>query len=319
MKIVNQEAVYMPHNKDLYEFIEDVARTCYKSESKGDAKGFVMRLNKSGHRAMLEHEYIYLMIDDIAHQNLIHQCNPSELKYLNITQNYISGSVRAFLEFLEPYEDFEFMSRRGVIVLRIYQVLAEEYPDLFNKPGLLNAKWNTWNGVVEIATREEIKQSIKAQGLILEDYYISQLIPHTFKFIANRGVSHELVRHRIASFAQESQRYVGYDKEKFGGEIQVIKPPFETSMQEMLWKDAMEHAENAYMALRAANVAPQIARSVLPNSCKTEIIVTATEQEWQHIVDLRYHGTTGAPHPEIKELIGLAYPILVDKTEGRIK
>lgn len=317
MKIVEQSVEYMPHDKDPYEFIETVARTCYKSEPKGDPKGFVMRLAKSGHTAMLEHEYVYLLIDDNAKHNLIRQSNPNELKFFNIENNYMTGSLRAFMNYLEPYDDFDFMAKRRVIALRIYQVLHEAYPDLFPKE--VDDKWNVLNGVVEIVTRNEMIQSIKAQGLVLEDYVISKLVPHTFKFVTDRGISHELVRHRVASFAQESTRYVGYDRDKFGSEIQVIKPPFETTMQEMLWKSAMENAENAYMALRATDVAPQIARSVLPNSCKTEIVVTATEEEWQHIVNLRYHGTTGAPHPQIKELIGLAYPILIDKTEGRIK
>lgn len=133
------------------------------------------------------------------------------------------------------------------------------------------------------------------------------------------GNSHELVRHRPASFAQESQRYIGYDKEKFGSEITVIKPLLDSESKDYEeWKYAMDWCETVYMNLRERGVAPQIARGVLPNDCKTEIVVTATEEEWQHIVDLRYHGTTGAPHPQIKELIGLAYPVLVEKSEGRV-
>jgi thymidylate synthase (FAD) len=119
---------------------------------------------------------------------------------------------------------------------------------------------------------------------------------------------------------QESQRYVGYDKEKFGSEITVIKPLLEEDTREYeLWKYSMEWAETVYMQLRGLNVLPQIARGVLPNDCKTEICVTATEEEWQHIVNLRFRGTAGTPHPQIQQLIGLAYPILVEESEGRIK
>ena len=64
---------------------------------------------------------------------------------------------------------------------------------------------------------------------------------------------------------------------------------------------------------------PEQARSILPNSLKTELIITATEEEWQHIVDLRYHGTTGKPHPQMKEVMDIAYPLLVQSSEGRIK
>ena len=139
-------------------------------------------------------------------------------------------------------------------------------------------------------------------------------------FVCDRGVSHELVRHRLCSFAQESQRYVGYDKDKFGSEITVIKPLIEEGSKDWEeWKYAVEWCETVYKNLRGRGVAPQIARGILPNDCKTEIVVGATEDEWQHILDLRYHGKTGAPHPQIKELMGLAYPILTEQSEGRVR
>ena len=84
------------------------------------------------------------------------------------------------------------------------------------------------------------------------------------------------------------------------------------------WKSAMKIAESHYFSLIEMGATPQEARTVLPNSLKTELIVTATEEEWQHIVNLRYLGTTGAPHPQIKEVMGFAIPDLVIETKGRV-
>ncbi len=131
----------------------------------------------------------------------------------------------------------------------------------------------------------------------------------TVKFIVDRGVSHELVRHRLASFAQESTRYCNYSKNKFGNEITVIKPYFfeENAKMYDIWKSAMENAEKAYLDLLNGGASPQEARSVLPNSLKTEVIVTANMREWRHFFKLRAAGETGAPHPQMAEV---AIPLL---------
>jgi thymidylate synthase (FAD) len=85
------------------------------------------------------------------------------------------------------------------------------------------------------------------------------------------------------------------------------------------WHYAMLMAETQYMNLRKAGIKPEIARGVLPNDTKTELVVTATETEWQHIINLRYIGITGTPHPQIKELIGMALPMLQKESNNRIK
>ena len=126
----------------------------------------------------------------------------------------------------------------------------------------------------------------------------------TVKFIVDRGVSHELVRHRLFSFAQESTRYCNYSNEKFGSEITVIKPCFyqEYSEEYDLWKAATENAEYKYFQLLNAGSTPQEARSVLPNSLKTEVVVTGNMREWRHFFRLRAAGETGAPHPQMAEV-----------------
>ena len=136
----------------------------------------------------------------------------------------------------------------------------------------------------------------------------------SLRFICDRGVTHELVRHRLASYSQESTRYCNYSKGKFGNEITVIKPCFwgEDSPEYQMWKKACEFSETMYMDLLNEGATPQQARSVLPNSLKTEIVVTMNVREWRHFLEMRWVGIAGAPHPQMMELAKLAYDILVD-------
>jgi len=128
----------------------------------------------------------------------------------------------------------------------------------------------------------------------------------TVRIVCDRGVSHELVRHRIASFSQESTRYVNYSKGKFGSEITVIKPLFyeEGTLQYDLWLSSCLSSQAAYMSLLQNGSTPQEARSVLPNSLKTEVVMTANVREWRHFFKLR---TSKAAHPQMREI---AIPML---------
>lgn len=124
----------------------------------------------------------------------------------------------------------------------------------------------------------------------------------TVRFICDRGISHEIVRHRVASFSQESTRYANYAKEKFGHEITVIRPFFwkEDSEAYRQWEEAMEKTERTYLKLLEMGAKPQEARSVLPNSLKTDIVTTANIREWRHILNLR---CAKASHPQIRQLM----------------
>ena len=124
----------------------------------------------------------------------------------------------------------------------------------------------------------------------------------TVKFVCDRGVTHELVRHRLAAYSQESARYCNYAQEKFGREITVIKPFFfvDSPQAYMAWKQGCEQAEKAYFELIEMGRTPQEARSVLPNSLKTEIVMTANWREWRHIFALR---CSDKAHPQIREIM----------------
>lgn len=126
----------------------------------------------------------------------------------------------------------------------------------------------------------------------------------TARIICDRGVSHELVRHRIASYSQESTRYCNYADGKFGGELTFIKPCFWEEESEMydVWKYAMRALEQTYQFMVARKVKPEEARSILPNSLKTEIVVTMNIREWRHFFKLR---TAPAAHPQMREIAGM--------------
>ncbi len=123
----------------------------------------------------------------------------------------------------------------------------------------------------------------------------------TVRFICDRGVTHELVRHRIASYSQESTRYCNYAQDKFGSELTFIKPCFwaDDSENMRLWEETMQGIENTYNKMISAGAKPEEARSILPNSLKTEIVVTMNMREWRHYFKLR---TSPAAHPQIREI-----------------
>ena len=145
-------------------------------------------------------------------------------------------------------------------------------------------------------------QSIIKRGheAVLEHFNI------TVKFICDRGVSHEIVRHRLASYCQESTRYCNYSKDDFSGEIAVVEPFYlqPDTLAYNAWKEACEVAEAAYFSLLEWGCTQQEARAVLPNSLKTEVVMTANLREWRHFFKLR---CATAAHPQMREV---ATPLL---------
>jgi len=131
----------------------------------------------------------------------------------------------------------------------------------------------------------------------------------TVRIICDRGVTHEIVRHRLASYSQESTRYCNYANNKFGNEITVIDPSEafdwikngskECNRLWCIWEDSMKQAERNYFELLEYGATPQEARSVLPNSLKTEIVMTANIREWRHFFKLR---TAVSAHPQMRQI-----------------
>lgn len=124
----------------------------------------------------------------------------------------------------------------------------------------------------------------------------------TVKFTVDRGITHELVRHRLFSFAQESTRYCNYSKDKFGNQITFIVPWYLNFENLYEWKKACIEAEEAYFKMLKQGCTPQEARAVLPNSTKSDIIVSGNYRQWRHFFNLRAAEVTGKVHPQMKEV-----------------
>lgn len=346
MQIVKPEAHLMTkEGVTPYQFIERIGRTCYKSTDKitdDSAVKFVKGLASSKHYAMLEHYWVHLMID----------CDPQDFKsdvekvvedlfnqyggitdidkFVQVTAYkyvFLSAPLRVFLELDEKFGELDCMSCHvPTRVDEVMNAVANKFPELIDPE-----KWSYTNDRVYVMEEDEFCDNI-ANDMVQfnSDTIIKEQMKHrthTVLFVCDRGVSHEFVRHRVASFAQESTRYCNYSKDKYGREITVIEPFFfldghldteHWSERYGAWVHACETAEEMYNRLTDDGATPQEARSVLPNSLKTELIITANEHEWQHIINLRYLGTTGAPHPQIKEVMGLVVKDLVVKSKGRL-
>lgn len=171
---------------------------------------------------------------------------------------------------------------------------------------------------IQEGSAEKFISNIVKRGheAVIEHYNI------TVKFICDRGVTHEIVRHRLASYCQESTRYCNYANDKFNGEITVIKPMFlevGTDGWE-LWHDACAMAEKFYFDLLDFGCSPQEARAVLPNSLKTELVMTANIREFRHFFNLR---CSKAAHPQMREVANMLLkefkeriPVLFNDIEG---
>ncbi|MCM1232302.1 MAG: FAD-dependent thymidylate synthase [Clostridium sp.] len=184
-----------------------------------------------------------------------------------------------------------------------YEILTE-----ISKDGVKELQHIEKIGRVCYKSEEKITEdgeSAKKFVKMLIDRGHEAMIEHSslsVKFIVDRGVSHELVRHRIASFAQESTRYCNYSKDKFDNGVTFIKPIFfeEGTVEYEEWERAMNNAERTYLFLvTSCDAIPQEARSVLPNSTKTEITITANYREWRSILKLR---TQNNCHPQMLEV-----------------
>lgn len=265
-----------PSLEGVFKQIERAGRVCYKSEDKiaeGTAKAFVDRMIASGHGAMLEHGTVYLEIPDYGVSRLKfekYMCNPYSTSISSdVDSSYITTNLRVLVE-------------------------------------------NGWLNDLEYQCEPT-------------EYHEKRI---TVKFVCDRGVSHEFVRHRVFSFAQESTRYCNYSKDKFGNELTCIIPnwldlkdgsysikdveePYDrcliidrcTNEEGAAFVRALCYAEKEYFHLIQLGWKPQQARAVLPNSLKTELVMTGTIEQWKGFFKLR---DAGSAHPQAYEL---AHPL----------
>lgn len=197
------------------------------------------------------------------------------------------------------------------IINQSYEILSEISPGGIKELKLIELAARTCYKSEDKASEdgESAKRMIKT----LIKHHHEAMLEHsslTVKFITNRAIANEFVRHRLASFAQESTRYCNYSiEDKFDGEVTFIYPYFDpfnhypssdTNFKPFF--DTYKFAEHAYLHLIKNGVKPEIARGVLPLDTKTELVVTANYREWRHILNLRACNATGPAHPQIQEL-----------------
>ena len=289
--------------------IERIGRVCYKSEDKiseddSSAKKFVAMLVEHGHLAMIEHANLafgvsktdYEYFQKLAREYSEKTKKPCFLRFSAACDGMggymVSGNMRAWKETLAP-------QLYPVIPPYIANTL-KEYPEIFTP--------ETW---VVKPSADSYGGRVFPDDMLNEERKQHQTV--SVKFLTNRGVSHEIVRHRPASFAQESTRYVNYSKDKFGSGIAVTSidkgieldakmsqlDPEQIKQIKEIWEDAMQYCENAYLKMIELGATPQIARSVLATGIKTEITMTANIAEWEHFFKLR---CDKAAHPEMREV-----------------
>lgn len=314
MKIVNPsvEIIHPPAKRDgmvlapaesMIRHIERCGRVCYKSESfmaNDTAADFVSRIIKRGHEAVLEHASFcfvltspaQILVEDTIELLRLSGRNVFLRLTVNGTRKIVSGNVRAWRDYflMLQTENICCPSCFAQFILD-NPVLFPEFADLTPYSSYFTAKPPYKDGVALMVRPNSLP--VKEQAVHLD---------RTLLFVCDRGVSHEIVRHRVASFCQESTRYCNYSKGQFGGEISVIKPLYleEGTPGYRIWKHGCKSAETAYFDLLDYGCSPQEARAVLPNSLKTEVIMTANIQEWQHFIDLR---TSPAAHPQMREVV----------------
>jgi thymidylate synthase (FAD) len=297
MKIITPSYEVLDHldQESLAVRIELCGRICYKSEDRIDqdsAIPFVTKMAEHGHNSVLEMGVVTLEMTCADEEQVIafFLLRP---RYLHIDREanrlLITGSIRSFRELLLFHPE-------NAVVRTACAFLNGRHPYFF-KGVLPDAKSALFSSDSSITVRkvelDEVDQ-LPPQSLFKHRHI-------AVKFIINRAVTHEIVRHRPCSFLQESQRYCRYSDEKFGNEVSFIKPMFfaEGSSEYVLWEKAMQETEQLYLKLLETST-PQAARTVLPNSCKTELIVYANLKEWQHIFSLR---TTKAAEPSMREVM----------------
>ena len=175
-------------------------------------------------------------------------------------------------------------------ILPVYPKFKDIFPE-----GIEERARYQWGSAVLIEDLS-VYSNVTAEEVRKHMYY-------TFQFLTDRGVTHEMVRHRIASFTQESTRFCNYSNDKFGNEIRCIRPAeWDTwdAGRQSVYENTLKYAETSYMRLIQMKATPQQARGVLPTDLATTIVMTANVQEWNHFFNLRSRGTTGKPHPNMQ-------------------
>jgi thymidylate synthase (FAD) len=297
MNIIEQFAhIVDPVEGDILRQIESRGRVCYKSEDKitpESATGFVKRAIESGHNTVLEMAVLHLVVEFNFDEGRDDFLLSTPLRFLNVSHYkprgwwgagdkvwlLITGNVRAFREIPGSSSDTAY---------GIQKFLASIHPELFQDVVEATVKpYLCKDTLCRFATPEELMGQPK----------------HTYvcvRFVTSRDVTHQLVRYRRASPLQESQRYCNYTANRFGNSVTFIRPCWyvEGSEEYKLWAQQCSDAEEMYFRLAELGSSEK-ARTVLPNSTKSELLIYADLEEWQHIFNQRVSPHAYAPTREL--------------------
>ena len=274
--------------KDNLKRIELAGRVCYKSEKKiteGSARAFCEQILKRGHTSVLEHSNVIVKVPrhvfDWIHSAMTLYEDATSKKALlcyehvnNLSEVVVSGNVRAWYEVLRRgsstlgFAGDPLLGAEDLEDLTPYLISADELPD--------DMRW--WHDRI------------------------------TLRIVCDRGVSHELVRHRVMSFSQESTRYVNYGKRGYT----FIEPwwwDHQNGVIKHYMLTNMQHSVDVYQLMIDEGATPQLARAVLPNQIKTEVVITATPLQWAEFLKLRLDK---AAHPDMQRIAHLVRDALGD-------
>lgn len=319
MKIIDQSYEIINHpipdyRMGVLQLIEKVGRVCYKSEdhiTENSCIRFVESIKNREHWAVLEHfnfticmpEWMFVQFENLRKQYADDPVVINCFKFIYLNEineerdkdkKFIISISATTINYLWNHLPHKIID---TAILNVFTFVARQYPELIKVPSEITKMMNLDNIVldnrIQFAKVDEINDKLKLMHKFV-----------TVKFITSRSIANQIVRHRIASFAQESMRYNNYTKDKFDNEITIIKNNhfFKDGVsQEALgeWTITNEYVETAYEELIKLKIPPEIARDILPHDTKTELMMTANLYEWRHFLKLR---TDHHSHPQIREL-----------------
>lgn len=322
MKVISPSVEVWPVDstdpQSVMRHIERAGRVCYKSEDRitdDSSRQFIGNVIDRGHTAVLEHgsliiyatgdteNYLYALNDTVHFEQfmrLTRVIDPVRQVFKGV---YVSGNIRAWREVIETgLKGYLWIPSAFEAVLGQYGLLFEDLLSInrHDKPGWERPAYDPTECYVVN------QKNLQPYERMTHAFY-------TVKFVCDRGVSHEIVRHRLASYCQESTRYCNYSNAKFCHELTFIKPCFFDKEDEKFrtyqtWENTCKTIEEAYFDLLIDGASAQEARSVLPNSLKTELVMTARADEWLWFFKLR---TAETAHPQMREVARMAKGLLL--------
>lgn len=308
-----------------YKKIERIGRICYKSEDKiteDSWKMFTSNLIRNKHFAMLEHARLFfeITLTDREEESSLDKCRRIIDDFSNIPALYTNWvgygntiklgiSISMSHAYNPKWRNGEFCSENAASLLNAFRFLVElEYCFKDEDEFDISDIWDAYE--LDLTDIEYVSEEQLNDDYHPISYDTGNMEFVSVKFDCDRGVSHELVRHRVA-VAQSSTRYCNYSKEKFGnGDIAFVYPHDYDNWDKdikMLYEKNLQECEDTYNYMISESMSPQQCRAILPNSLATEVVLTMNLYQWEHFLNLRYRGTTGAPHPDMKDVAQIAY------------